>query len=231
MGSNRLLQDIHATYKWLNEHVAEARSTLLFHMDDKLFLNLPVDQLDIVQMWTWKSARQLVFNIAYDTNDLAAVGEFLSPFRPLLLAAGVMVLSDPTYGPRPAETQDDFQQIRTVFNTMREAGQLTDITLKPMQETASASEAVKEKLRAHKCFLAAAVPHLNDGLLSGMAESSSGEYEFKGTIFGASAVLGKSNNLLHGRFLRLIHYCRVYLHWSSYDRKTFQLRRCNGTFA
>jgi hypothetical protein len=231
MGSNRLLQDIHATYKWLNGNAAEARSTLLFHMDDKIFLNLPVNQLDIVQNWTWKSARQLVFNIAYDTIDLAAVGEYLSPFRPLLLAAGVMVLSDPTCGPRPAEPHNDFLQIRTVFNNMREAGQLTDITLTPKQEMTSTSEAAKEKLMAHKCFLAAAVPHLKDGLLSGMEESSCGEYPFEGSIFGASAMLGKSNNVLNGRSLRLISYCRVYLHWSSCDRKTSQLRRRNGPFA
>jgi hypothetical protein len=146
-----------------------------------------LNDLDILQTWEWKSARQLVFNLTYDTNDLAAVLDFLAPFRDLLLAAGVEILSDPTYETRPGGQQNDFSSIRTAFNSMREADELTDVILKPTEGTCKGEV---EKLKAHKCFLAAAVPHLRDGFLSGMAESNSGIYHFVGSEFGAHAVLG-----------------------------------------
>jgi hypothetical protein len=158
-------------------------------MDDKIFLNLPLDNLYRTQTWVWKSARQLVFNISYDTDELAAVGDFLTPFRPLLLAAGVETLSDPTYGTRPSGQQSDFSPLRTVFNSMREARELTDVVLMPDSEPKPSEYEIK-KLKAHKCFLAAAVPHLRDGFLSGMKETKAGEYPFEGSVFGALAVLG-----------------------------------------
>lgn len=70
---------------------------------------------------------------------------------------------------------------------MREAGELTDVVLAPEHEP---YEFAIEKLRAHKCFLAAVVPHVRDGLLSGMAESKSGVYPFDGSLFGACSMLG-----------------------------------------
>lgn len=88
--------------------MAEAHPALRLHLDVKIFLNLPLDDLQHTQTWEWKSARQLVFNLSYDTKDLAAVRDFLTPFRPLLLAAGVEMLSDPTYGMRPGGQQRDF---------------------------------------------------------------------------------------------------------------------------
>ena len=152
-----------------------------------MFLNLPLDDLDITQTWEWKSARQLVFNISYDTDDLSAVQGFLTPFRRLLLAAGVEILSDPTYETRPDGQQNDFSSLRTAFNSMREAGELTDVIFIP---TEGHREGETEKLKAHKCFLAAVVRHLKDCFLSGMAESMSEEYRFVGSEFGARAVIG-----------------------------------------
>jgi hypothetical protein len=209
--SSRLLQDIHATYQWLNTHAVEARPALRRHENDPIFLNLPLDDLDLTQTWVWKSARQLVFNISYDTNDLAAVRDFLTPFRPLLLAAGVKMLSDPTYETKAGGQKNDFSALRTAFNSMREAGELTDVTLMP---TEGLREGEIEKLKAHKCFLAAAVPHLRDVFLSGMAESMSGEYSFVGSEFGARAVLGKYCNLSNGRCFWLTDCCRLSLHRS-----------------
>ena len=103
------------------------------------------------------------------------------------MAAGVEALSDPTYKPRPGGQQSDSSSLRTTFNSMREAGELADVILMP---TEGPCQGEIEKLKAHKCFLAAAVPHLRDGFLSGMAESVSGEYRFVGNEFGARAVLG-----------------------------------------
>jgi len=157
-----------------------------------------LDDLILPQTWVWKSARQLVFNISYDTNDLSAVRDFLTPFRPLLLAAGVEMLSDPTYEKRPGGQQNDLSSLRTAFNSMREAGELTDVTFIPME---GPYEGEIEELKAHKCFLAATVPHLRDGFLSGMAESISGEYSFMGNEFGARAVLGEYCNFPNGRYL------------------------------
>jgi hypothetical protein len=186
MGSNRLLEDIRQTYTWLNKHRAEARPVLLSHMNDQIFLNISmVDE----HKWVWKSAQQLVFNTSYDSDHLEVVRDFLSPFKHLLLAAGVHMLSDPTYDSTPSVEQDDFSRIRNVFNAMREAGELTDVILRPVENR----EYAEATLRAHKSFLAAAVPHLKEGFLSGLEESKSEEYTFPGSVFGAQAVLGKKH--------------------------------------
>jgi hypothetical protein len=191
MGSTRLLHDIHSTYKWLNDHATEARLALLLHWDDKIFLNLPENDLGAVQTWIWTSVRQLVFNISYDTNDLVAVGGFLNQFQPLLQAAGVKAILDSSYTSRPAGQHNHISQIRAVYNDMREAGELTDVILEP---TVGIGESAMEELRAHKSFLAATVPHLRVALLSGMEESNSEKYPFEGSMFGARAVLGKNKN-------------------------------------
>jgi hypothetical protein len=188
-GSRRLLQDIHATYKWLNEHAEEARPELLHYTDEKIFLNLDLDDLDTSQTWTWKSATQLVFNLPYDNDHRASIRDFLYPFRPLLVAAGVYELSGPTYASMPRGPDGAALKIRSAFNAMRQADQLTDVILRPILE--EGSETTQANLKAHKAFLAAAIPHIQDVLCGMWTESTSNEYSFDGSTFGACAVLGK----------------------------------------
>jgi hypothetical protein len=187
-GSGRLLRDIHATYQWLDEHAGDARPGLLQYVNQDIFLNLELDDLDAPQTWIWKSATQLVLNLPYDNDKHVPVHEFLYPFRSLLVAAGVQELSEPTYASIPRGPDDGSLQIRSTFNVMREAGNLTDVILKPTLEE---GETAKGDLRAHKAFLAAAVPHLNEAFSCGMSESTSGEYSFDGSAFGACAFLGE----------------------------------------
>jgi hypothetical protein len=189
-GSERLLRDIHATYKWLDGHAEEARPWLLQHIADDIFLNLELDDLDTPQPWIWKSATQLVLNLPYDNDDRVSVRDFLYPFRSLLVAAGVQELSDPTYASTTHGVDDGALQIRLKFNTMREVGKLTDVTLVPKP---GESEIREENLRAHKAFLAAAVPHLDNAFSSGMAEATSDTYPFDGSAFGACAFIGKDS--------------------------------------
>src|SRR5579859_2236183 len=103
-------------------------------------------------------------------------------------------LSGSTYDLAPHQPNDDISQIHLAFNAMHEAVQLTDVTLALPQ--ADDGEAMPEnlKLKAHKPFLAAVVPHLRHtgSLLCGMSESESGTYKFYGSTFGACKAFFRS---------------------------------------
>ncbi|KAJ7172036.1 hypothetical protein C8R46DRAFT_1190033 [Mycena filopes] len=180
-----LLQHLQATYHWLNRNTEAARPHLL-SAAGAVFLNVD-DPLS--QSWEWRSAQQLLLDVTYDwpeTNTFA-VRRFLQSYRPLLLAAGADSEHAVDYKPRTTAT--DGNTLRAAFDRMRRAGQLTDVLLMPsdmMDEEMKAED--RKLLRAHSTFLAAAIPHVLDGLL-GWSEGTSAVYSFPGTYFGACAVL------------------------------------------
>ncbi|KAK7038120.1 hypothetical protein R3P38DRAFT_3311332 [Favolaschia claudopus] len=180
-----LLQQLCATYRWLNDHTEDAREPLLCR-NEALFLN--VDDAHS-EDWEWQKASELLFDIEWDfpeTNTFA-VRRFLQDYRPLLLAAGAGTEHNIDFKQKTS-AQDD-NSLRDSFNNMRKAGQLTDIVLVPMySEQVTDCEALA--LRGHSMFLAAAIPHVRDGLC-GWAESGAETYSFPGTYFGACTVLGK----------------------------------------
>ncbi|KAJ7264998.1 hypothetical protein B0H12DRAFT_1101704 [Mycena haematopus] len=180
LGNRTLIQQIRETYKWLNDNRDEARVHLSC-APVALFLN--VDD-PISETWEWRTAAQLLFDIEYDyheTNTFRA-RRFLQDYRPLLLAVGAGIEHDVDY--KPKTRAQDGNILRVSFDAMRKAGQLTDTVLRPTTD-----EAIDEgTLRAHSAFLAAAIPHVRDGL-SGWVESEVGSYSFPGSYFGARAVL------------------------------------------
>ncbi|KAJ7766768.1 hypothetical protein B0H16DRAFT_372468 [Mycena metata] len=176
-----LVQQLRATYGWLNENkdaatpYLRATGALFLNVDDSLF-----------GPWEWRSAGQLLFDVDYDypkTNTFR-VRQFLQDFRPLLLAAGAGIEHAVDY--MPVTTAVDGNTLRGSFDAMRKAGQLTDLVLMPTESMGEDIEV--EALRAHSTFLAAAIPHVRDALL-GWRESTSESYSFPGTYFGARAVL------------------------------------------
>ncbi|KAJ6531185.1 hypothetical protein B0H19DRAFT_1190702 [Mycena capillaripes] len=183
-GNRTLLEQIRETYKWLNENSVEARIHLLSTPDDALFLN--VDDPSSLP-WEWRTAAQLLFDIEYDYPETKTfrVHKFLQGYRSLLLAAGAGIEAAVDF--RPKTKAQDGNTLRDMFNAMRKAGKLTDVVLMP-SETRPDEVIDAETLRAHSSFLAAAIPHVQDGL-SDWAEANSKSYSFPGTYFGARAVL------------------------------------------
>ncbi|KAJ7024296.1 hypothetical protein C8F04DRAFT_163783 [Mycena alexandri] len=180
-GNRALIQQLSATYEWLNENKEAARPYL--RATGAIFLNV---EDPLFGPWEWRSAEQLLFDVEYDwpeTNTFR-VRRFLQDFRPLLLAAGAD--SEHAVDYRPRTTAVDGNTLREAFDAMRTAGQLTDLVLMPSETMGEDMEV--EALRAHSTFLAAAIPHVRDALL-GWRESTSESYSFPGTYFGARAVL------------------------------------------
>ncbi|KAJ6618898.1 hypothetical protein B0H10DRAFT_2028426 [Mycena sp. CBHHK59/15] len=179
-----LLQQLRATYQWLNQNHQTARQFLL--EQGALFLNVVNPDTD---PWEWRSAEELIFNIEYDYPETKhyKVRQFLQEYRPLLLAAGANSETDVDF--EPAAQPQDASTLREAFNVMRNAGQLTDMCLAPASIGDPDEEIAPSSLEAHSAFLAAAIPHVRDGLALGWRESNSHEYPFPGTYFGACAVL------------------------------------------
>ncbi|KAJ6490694.1 hypothetical protein C8R47DRAFT_1071069 [Mycena vitilis] len=181
-GNRTLLQQIRETYAWLNRNEVGARNYLLQHTNEALFLN--VDDPDF-ESWEWRTAEELLFDVQYDWTELGTfrVRQFLQNYRPLLLAAGAGIEHAVDYQPK-TKVQDG-NTLRDAFDAMRKAGKLTDVVLMPM---VTSEDMDVETLRAHSTFLAAAIPHVGDGLLD-WAEGRSTDYSFPGTYFGALAIL------------------------------------------
>ncbi|KAJ7685605.1 hypothetical protein DFH06DRAFT_1075137 [Mycena polygramma] len=180
-GDRTLLQHLQATYQWLDENSGDARQFLLCERG-ALFLNVDDPSSET---WEWRTAEQLLFDTEYDWPERGTfrVNRFLQNYRRLLLAAGADTEHAVDYNPNTAPRAGD--TLRDVFNSMRRAGQLTDMMLMPEEAMSMDADST---LRAHSAFLAATIPHMRDGLL-GWAENSATSYSFPGTHFGACAVL------------------------------------------
>lgn len=152
-----LLKYLRATYRWLNENNETAREALLLRATEALFLN--VDDPD-TEPWEWRPAEQLFFNIDYDWESTFRVRRFLLDYRPLLLAAGGDSEEPVDY--RPQTNAQDGNTLRDAFNLMREAGKLMDLVLMPRHMEGEDVDVTA--LGAHSAFLAAAIPHVQDGL-------------------------------------------------------------------
>lgn len=185
------------TYKWLNEHADDAQEALMLHESDPLFLNVDDPGKD---NWVWHPAVSLMLNLHYDYDNGADdqnsinVRAFLQSYKDLMLAAGVTEMADAVYASTGISETDSAGQIHAVFNEMRKRGELTDITFIPESREDDSSEIGlldDPRLKGHRSFLAAAIPHVRTALCMGMTEGKAKVYTFPGTVFGAYAVLGK----------------------------------------
>ena len=186
-GDVELLGDISATYRWLEDHEDPAQVSMLLarHSDDAIFLNVDDPRS---QQWTFLPASALVFGLALDENGLFTVREYLSSRKALLKLAGVQTLSVPAYR-SAASTASTDATIRVKYDEMRLSGKHCDVVFEPTEGDIPPDS--PDRLRAHISFLAANVPHLDEAFESDMSERATGRYHFKGTFFGAHAVLGE----------------------------------------
>ena len=156
--NSELIEDLKATYSWLDDHKDEAEG-LLDYNQDKLFLNVdsPVSE------WRWDSASDLLFDEKDSTNP-RRVRRFLKSYGGLLRAAGVREINHVSTDDLPSKVSHETQleQIRTSFNQMREAGQLTDVTFIAEDGT---------EFAAHRVFLAAQSRHFKSCFALGWRES------------------------------------------------------------
>ncbi|KAJ3774897.1 hypothetical protein FB446DRAFT_770780 [Lentinula raphanica] len=175
-----LVRSLKATYQWIQDNHTLARPELKKHQSQKIFLN--IDNIDnFYEDWEWRSANELILDLVYDSQKCFSIRPFLAGYRDLLTAAGVrkqvdVILAD--------ETQ--FGDLN--FERLRIGGKLLDIELCPSHvkeyETVDTS-----RLKAHAAFLAAHVPHIEEGLTGGWNEGVSGTFTFPGTFFGACTFL------------------------------------------
>ncbi|KAJ7161504.1 hypothetical protein C8R43DRAFT_1105134 [Mycena crocata] len=176
-----LLQHIQATYQWLNDHNEAARQHLL-STAGALFLNID----DPTEPWEWRPASQLLFNVEYDYPEMESfrVRQFLQDYRPMLLAAGAGIEHAVDY--KPQTTPRDGNALRESFNTLRKDNKLTDMVLMPTETMGEGEE--DKTLRAHSAFVAAVIPHVEQGLVS-WNEHKTEQYSFPGSRWGACAIL------------------------------------------
>ncbi|TFK63721.1 hypothetical protein BDN72DRAFT_963728 [Pluteus cervinus] len=177
-----LITDLEATYKWLNENQQEAREFLLTSEGVPLFLNVNDPQSDD---WNWYSAQQLMLGVTWDSPAKGTyyVRNFLKQYEGVLRAAGVEKLHTAEYQSNsPSDTRVSFQE---VYNDMRLAGTVIDLHLVP---TKSDDTIDAQRLRCHKSFLAASVPHIREAMAN-WSEAGTNSYSFTGTFTGAYAFL------------------------------------------
>ncbi|KAF9064336.1 hypothetical protein BDP27DRAFT_1426006 [Rhodocollybia butyracea] len=175
-----LVRDLKATYTWLQDHRMDAKWELQEYQDLPIFLNVE-NMASYLEPWQWRSANELVLNLTYDSQRCFKIQSALIEFRELLLAAGVRKRVDVTH-------DDESTLGDKRFESLRARGKLLDISLEP--KFPEDDEIIDEgRLTAHAAFLAANVPHIEDGLTGGYSEISNRVYSFPGTYFGACAFL------------------------------------------
>ncbi|KAK7036692.1 hypothetical protein VNI00_011357 [Paramarasmius palmivorus] len=122
----RVLDDLKATYLWLEEHHNEAQE-LSTHRDERLFLN--IDDPDDLGSWSgkWIAADDLFFNIQ-DTGRSRGVRTFLKKFPNLLRVAGVAEVHDPVVPTANVSSVETlFNKQQALFERMRQEGQFLDV--------------------------------------------------------------------------------------------------------
>ncbi|KIK66157.1 hypothetical protein GYMLUDRAFT_219036 [Collybiopsis luxurians FD-317 M1] len=176
-----LICHLNATYDWLQDNRSAAETVLRGHQNEPIFLNV-ADIDDPLEPWEWRSASQLVLNLAYDSGRFYTIQPFLHAFKDLLLATGARKRVDVTYEDEAVFGDEDFERLRA-------SGKLLDIELRPDPEHLEEDESPNRlRLKAHAAYLAAHVPHIEDAL-TGWNEATERVLQFPGTYFGARAFL------------------------------------------
>lgn len=186
-----IIDDLIATYSWLNDHINDAREDLLEAQNLPLYLNVNDPRTDI---WdgNWSRGREMVLGLHYDTARLKRVGRFLHRYSELLALSGCISIKSFDRGSAVVPVQDvtiAIQDMRTTYNDMRKAGELTDVALIPTAMDDAEAADNDPELRAHYSFLAATMPYVRRRA-QGWSVSTPGKITFFGSVFGAKALLG-----------------------------------------
>lgn len=164
-----LLDHLNQTYKWLNENVDDAESSLMkcTRKGIPLFLNVD-DPTNIQENWEWKPANHILLD-DYDTGFLQCPRDFIKPFRSLLVAAGAVSIDYGEERLQKASAEEENQlNFLEQFNRMRHDGICTDVCF--------TFDSDEEPLRAHRAYLAAYATHFRDmfsgfGIEAGIASA------------------------------------------------------------
>ena len=154
-----LIEDLKATYSWLDDHEHEA-DRLLDYSRDKLFLNVDNPTLE----WKWDSASELLFD-ERDSSNPHRVRQFLGSYNGLLRVAGVKEIdhvSIPDDLMREDSHETQLTRMRNRFDSMREADRLTDVIFVTEDGT---------EFPAHRAFLAAQSDYFETCFTLGWRES------------------------------------------------------------
>ena len=178
--SETVLRDVTETYRFLNDNVEAARNVIFQHHDEKIFLNVDDPSKD---EWTWEAADNLAFS-THDVEEVQRVRHFLTPFKNLLLSAGVVPVYQPPVADASPLTSDRMLllQIRTGFNEMRKARQFIDVVFVPSSGPQPAEGEIDPELVAHRNFLAVYSDYFRDAFCrdykEALAASSSDPIRF-----------------------------------------------------
>ncbi|KAG8868882.1 hypothetical protein FRB97_001820, partial [Tulasnella sp. 331] len=198
-----LLDDLTETYNWLLDHIEDAGMFLEQRETSLLWLNVN-DPRDGVTTWTWRSGRQLIFNLGFDDpeGDHYGVNIFLLRYRDLLMAAGADEQTQLTIPALEHEMRHDERLCRE-WESLRQNDLMTNIQF----------EVDGEIIKAHRGVLAAAIPHFRarlagpsqgaevaisvgspmvfqtDGITSAFAVRSVIDYAYRGSFAQASAAI------------------------------------------
>lgn len=156
------MQDIHETYKHLEQHTGdpELRAALAKHSNDALFLN--TDSVHTLGNWTWRSASQLYICAGFmrdgdsPENNYWGVRKFLETFKRLLHLAGVTDVKAAKSQALPIPKSDnEVNSMCGIFNELRVKTQLTDVTFIANNDDSES----RVQLHAHRIFLASRSPY------------------------------------------------------------------------
>jgi len=169
--SETLLRDVTATYTFLNDSVEAARNVIIQHHDEKIFLNVDDPSKD---EWRWEAADNLAFS-THDVEEVQRVRHFLTPFKNLLLSAGVLPVYQPPVADASPLNSDSvlLLQIRTGFNDMRKARQFIDVVFVPSSgpQLGEGEIGVDSELVAHRNFLAVYTDYFRDAFCGNYKEA------------------------------------------------------------
>ncbi len=164
-----LLDHLRQTYTWLNDHIHDAEQFLRQCTEDgdPLFLN--VDDPGDAEEWTWKRGDHILLD-EDDTGYLEYPRDFIKPFRPLLIAAGAVIIKHGT-GIESSEQEPSADghpiHLGTRLNQMRRDRICTDVsfTCDPLDG---------EPVFAHRACLAACNSHFRNMFSGAYLESNQG---------------------------------------------------------
>ncbi|KAG9010588.1 hypothetical protein FRB93_003856 [Tulasnella sp. JGI-2019a] len=158
-----LLDDLVETYDWLLAHIDDTKRYLSQRRASLLWLNV-IDPRDKSTPWTWRSGRQLIFDLRFDNpkREHYDVKDFLAPYRDLLLCSGAHEQDEVTL-PDDFALEDEMnhgERLHLGWRDLRQNDWLTDIQF----------EVDGEVIRAHRGVLAAAMNHFRVALTGGYQE-------------------------------------------------------------
>lgn len=168
-GHVEILEDLRATYQWLNERSKEAEPLLFRRRTESLFLNID----DPSGPWQFVCASRLIFN-SPDENERQSVRLFLMAFKDLLISAGALEVRQPVVPEiaiSPAE--EVLLRWRSSMNYQRRHQCLTDAVF---------VSADGEKFHVHRTFLATLNEYFRDLFCGSLRESGPASTENPMTV-------------------------------------------------